>query len=161
MEFSTGSHILFLELPDEARRGIRDFASPQMDVDKPAWRGMKFFLRRPVFPILVDTGKELIVLRTAGEGERRLAGVAEAGAKSLDVIDARVEGFAYYPEHDVITPLTLKKVWRKAEIVALYNARKHPDAPGYAPSLSARKLPSVLADVMELVRPRRAGRGAR
>ncbi len=122
---------------------------------------MKFLFRRPVFPILVDTGKELVVLRTAAEGERRLAGLAKAGAKPMDVIDARVEGFAYYPEHNVITPLTTKKVWHKAEIIDLNNARKHPDAPVYAPAVAARKLAGVLGDVMNLVRPRRAGRAAR
>jgi hypothetical protein len=115
---------------------------------------MRFFLRRPVFPILVDTGTDLIVLRTAREGER-LARLAEPNTRSLYVIDARAEGFAYYPQHHVITPLTVKKVWRKAEIIALYNARNAIDVPPYAPNLATRKLAQVFADVVDLVRPRR------
>lgn len=115
---------------------------------------MKFFFRRPVFPILVDTGTELIVLRRAGEGDR-LSRLAAPGRASLDVIDSRVDGFVYYPERDIISPLTLRKDWRKAEIIALYNARKAADAPPYAPNLASRKLAQVFADVVDLVRPRR------
>jgi hypothetical protein len=119
---------------------------------------MKFFFRKPVFPILVDTGTELIVLRKASEGER-LTRLVEPGSEPLDVIDSRVEGFAYHPQHDIISPLTLKKDWRKAEIIALYNARKPADAPTYAPNVASRKLVQVFADVVGLVRPQRAGRG--
>jgi hypothetical protein len=115
---------------------------------------MEFFFRKPVFPVLVDTGTELIVLRTAREGDR-LAQLAAPGDKPLDVIDAEVEGFAYHPDHDTLSPLTLKKDWKKAEIIALYNARKAADAPPYAPNLATRKLAQVLADVVDLVRPRR------
>lgn len=119
---------------------------------------MNFFLRKPVFPILVDTGAELVVLRKASEGDR-LTRLLQPGAEPLDVIDSRVKGFAYDPKHDVISPLTLKKDWRKAEIIALYNARKPAGALPYAPNLASRKLVQVLADVVELVRPaRRAAR---
>jgi hypothetical protein len=118
---------------------------------------MKFFFRRPVFPILVDTGTELIVLRRAGEGDR-LARLVDPDARALDVIDSRVRGFAYHPRHDIISPLTLKKGWRKAEIIALYNARKPAGAPPYAPKLASRKLVQVFADVVGLVRPTRARR---
>lgn len=114
---------------------------------------MNFFWRKPAFPVLVDTGTELIVLRTAGEGDRLLPGL-EKDVK-MDVIDAKVEGFAYVPQHHTITPLTLKKSWTKAEIIALYNARKPLDAPPYAPTLASRKLAQVFADVVELVRPPR------
>jgi hypothetical protein len=115
---------------------------------------MRFFFRKPVFPILVDTGTELVVLRTAGEGSR-LARLVEPGARPLDVIDARVEGFAYYPQHDIITPLAMKKNWRKAEIITLYNRRKAAGTPSYTPSLASRKLAQVFADVVERVRPHR------
>jgi hypothetical protein len=121
---------------------------------------MRFFFRKPVFPILVDTGTKLVVLRRAAEGDR-LARLVEPGARPLDVIDSRVKRFAYHPGQDIISPLTLKKDWRKAEIIALYNARKPADAPPYAPNLASRKLVQVFADVVALVRPQRAGRASR
>lgn len=116
---------------------------------------MQFFLRKPVFPLLIDTGTELVVLRTAAEAERRLAGRVDPGAGFLDVIDARVEGFSYHPGRDILSPLALKKVWTKAEIIALYDTRKPPGSPAYAPNLATRKLAQVFADVVDLLRPRR------
>jgi hypothetical protein len=121
---------------------------------------MKFFFRKPVFPILVDTGTELVVLRKGSEGDR-LPRLVEPDAKPLDVIDSRVEGFAYHPRHHMISPLTLKKDWRKAEIIALYNARKPAGAPPYAPNLASRRLVQVFADVVGLVRPTRSGQPTR
>lgn len=116
---------------------------------------MEFFFRKPVFPVLIDTGTELIVLRTAAEGDRLLPEPEKAGTRQLDVIDAKVEGFSYVPEHHTISPLTMKKAWTKAEIIALYNARKPEDAPPYAPNLATRKLAQVFADVVDLLRPPR------
>lgn len=122
---------------------------------------MDFFWRKPAFPLLLDTGTELIVLRTAAEGDRILPGAAREAGRTLDVIDANVEGFSYVPEHHTVSPLTMKKAWTKAQIIALYNARKPAGAPPYAPSLASRKLVQVFADVVDLVRPTRSGRAAR
>jgi hypothetical protein len=114
-----------------------------------------------VFPVLIDTGTELVVLRTAAEAERRLAGRVDPGAGFLHAIDARVEGFSYHPAHDTLSPLTVKKVWTKAEIIALYNARNPAGVPAYAPNLATRKLPQVFADVVDLLRPRRGSSSPR
>jgi hypothetical protein len=122
---------------------------------------MNFFWRKPAFPVLVDTGTELIVLRTAAEGDRLLSGLPKDGTPNLDVIDAKVEGFCYVPQHHTISPLTMKKSWTKAEIIALYNARKPADAPPYAPTLATRRLPQVFADVVDLLRPRRGSSAPR
>lgn len=116
---------------------------------------MQFFLRRPVFPLLIDTGTELVALRTAAEAERRLAGRVDTDAGFLNVIDARVKGFSYHAGRDRLSPLALKRVWTKAEIVALYNTRKPPESPAYAPNLATRKLAQVFAEVVDLLRPRR------
>jgi hypothetical protein len=89
-----------------------------------------------------------------------LHGAAECNARlpllgltgdPLPVIDAEAEGFAFYPDLETITPLTLKKDWTKAEIVALYHARKRPDAPAYTRSLPNRGLKAVVSDIVALV----------
>lgn len=67
------------------------------------------------------------------------------------LIDGTAGGFGYLPGQNLISPLTIHKDWRKADIVALYNARKAPGAPAYAPNLSNRKRAQVLADVFELL----------
>ena len=118
---------------------------------------MNFFFRMPKFPILLDTGTELIALHTAAECEVRLPALPLAGEGPRPVIDATAEGFAFYPHLETITPLTMKKNWTKAEIISLYNARRHPGAPAYAPSLSARRLTAVVADVVRLSSEGRTG----
>ncbi len=122
---------------------------------------MDFFLRKPVFPVLVDTGTELVVLRTPAEGDRLLPPRAAPGITQMDVIDARIEGFAYVPDYHTVSPLTIKKSWTKAEIIALYNARKPACAPPYAPNIATRKLAQVFADVVDLLRPPRGASAPR
>jgi hypothetical protein len=111
---------------------------------------ISYFFRTPRFPLLLDTGIELIALRSADECEGRLPLLALTG-DPRPVIDARAEGFAFYPDLETITPLTLKKDWTKAEIVALYHARKRPGAPAYTRSLANRKLAEVVSDIVALV----------
>ena len=111
---------------------------------------INYFFRMPRFPLLLDTGSELIALHGAHECEARLPPLALTG-DPRPVIDARAEGFAFYPDLETITPLTLKKDWTKAEIVALYHARKRPGAPAYTRSLPNRKLADVVSDVVALV----------
>ena len=116
---------------------------------------IKYFFRMPRFPLLLDTGIELIAFQSAEECEARLPPLALTG-NPRPVIDARAEGFAFYPDLETITPLTLKKDWTKAEIVALYHARKRPGASTYTRSLPGRKLTEVVSDIVALVTADRA-----
>src|SRR5215213_8739356 len=121
---------------------------------------IRYFFRMPQFPLLLDTGTELISLSSADECEIRLPALALTG-EPRPVIDARAEGFAFYPDLDTITPLTLKKDWTKAELVALYDARKRSGAPAYTRSLPNRKLSAVVSDIISLVAADRAATGPR
>jgi hypothetical protein len=109
----------------------------------------------PRFPLLLDTGTELIALHGPEECEARLPPLALTG-QPRPVIDARAEGFGFYPDLEAITPLTIKKDWTKAEIVALYHERKRSDAPAYTRSLPNRKLTDVVSDIVALVTTDRA-----
>lgn len=119
---------------------------------------IRYFFRMPRFPLLLDTGTELIALHGAEECEARLPSLALTG-KPRPVIDALAKGFAFYPDLETITPLTLKKDWTKSEIVALYDARKSPGAPAYTRSLPNRKLAVVVADIVSLVTANQAATG--
>ena len=116
---------------------------------------IRYFFRMPRFPLLLDTGTELIALHSADECEARLPPLALTG-DPRPVIDAQAEGFAFYPDLETITPLTFKKDWTKAEIVALYDTRKPPGAPAYTRSLPNRKLADVVSDIVALVTAHRA-----
>jgi hypothetical protein len=114
---------------------------------------IQYIFRVPRFPILLDTGTELLALRSRAECQARLPALARTG-EPRPVIDATAEGFAFYPDLDAITPLTVKKGWTKAEIVALYHQRKPSGAPSYTRSLANRKLEAVVADIATLLRAR-------
>jgi len=112
---------------------------------------MDFLFRKPEFPALVDVGSELIAVRSWAECESRLEALSLSGPEARPVIDATAEGFAFHPELNVITPLTVEKNWTKTGIIALYNARKRPGAPTYAPKLGSRTLAAVVADIASLL----------
>ena len=116
---------------------------------------IRYVFRKPRFPLLLDTGTELIALHRPAECEARLPPLALTG-DPRPVIDANVEGFAFYPELETITPLTLKTDWTKAEIVELYDERKRPGAPAYTRSLPNRKLREVVSDIVALVTAHRS-----
>ena len=111
---------------------------------------ISYQFRVPRFPLLLDTGSELLAFGSADECEARLPLLGLTGSPR-PVIDAKAKGFAFYPELETITPLTLKKNWKKAEVVALYEARKPCGAPVYKRSLANRRLGAVVTDIVALV----------
>ena len=116
---------------------------------------MNFLLRKPRFPAIVDTGTELLGIRSWTECQKRLERFTSADKQPKPVIDASAEGFAFYPDMSVVSPLALKKRWNKSEIIALYNERKSANAPRYDPkSLSNKPLPRVVADIVYLLNER-------
>jgi heme-degrading monooxygenase HmoA len=126
-----------------------------METGMPMERRIGYFLRKPRFPVLLDTGTELLALRTAAECQKRVPLLGLAG-DPRPVVDAHARGFAFYPDREMITPMILKREWTKAEIVALYHARKRPDAPAYTRSLANRKLEEVVPDIVDLLRAKPA-----
>jgi len=74
--------------------------------------------------------------------------------ENTSLIDSTLEGFAYYPESDAITPLCTKKRWTKKELIAQVNARanKPKDAANYPmTSLSNKTSDRVFGDLVALL----------
>ena len=115
---------------------------------------IRFWPRKPRFPVIVDTGSELIGATTGAECSKRLARAKIAnGEKSTAVIDVTAEGFGFYPELMVITPMTVKKKWKKTEIIELYNMRRKPGAPGYpSTSLGSKSVERVVSEIVYLLK---------
>ena len=115
---------------------------------------LRYWPRRPRFPIIVDTGRGLVGALSGAECAKWIArfGPFESD-ESMPVVDSAAEGFGFYPRMMLITPLTTKKRWTKAEVIALYNDRKKPDASDYRPrSLSNRGFDRVMHEVVQLLR---------
>lgn len=115
---------------------------------------MDFFIRKPRLPLLIDTGTELLAAKTWAACKKRLTTAAFSGNEPLDVIDSTTEGFSFYPEMMLFSPLTFKKRWTKAAIIKLYNDRRGADVAEYQPkSLGNKSLAQVHNDVVELLPP--------
>jgi hypothetical protein len=113
---------------------------------------MDFIFRKPRFPIIIVSDDDLLGAHTASECAKKLAKVTFVGNAPRSIIDSNAEGFAFHPESMFISPLTMKKRWSKAEIISLYNVRKKPSAPIYAPaSLGNKTLQRIVHDVVYLL----------
>jgi hypothetical protein len=115
---------------------------------------VRYWLRKPRFPIIIDTGRGLVGALSGAECTKRIARLGPFNDdNSMPVIDSTAEGFGFYPRMLLISPLTTKKHWTKAEVIALYNKRKKPSAPEYQPrSLSNRGFDRVISEVVQLLR---------
>ncbi|HLF38485.1 MAG TPA: hypothetical protein VI545_02300 [Burkholderiales bacterium] len=115
---------------------------------------MRYWPRKPRFPIIVDTGRGLVGALSGADCAKRIAQLGPFQSdESMPVVDSTSEGYGFYPRMMLISPLTTKKRWTKAEVIALYNDRKKPDAPNYEPgSLSNRGFDRVVHEVVHLLR---------
>ena len=115
---------------------------------------IRYWPRKPRFPIIVDTGRGLIGALSGAECSRRITRLGPFETDdAMPVVDSSAEGFGFYPRIMVISPLAVKKRWLKAEVIALYNDRKKASAPTYHPgSLSNRGFDRVVHEVVQLLR---------
>ena len=114
---------------------------------------IRFRPRKPRFPVIIDTGIELIGANTGAECSKQLARAKIVNReKSTAVIDATAEGFGFYPEMMLISPMTIKKRWKKSEIIALYNSRRKPEATEYpSTSLGNKSTERVVSEIVHLL----------
>jgi hypothetical protein len=114
---------------------------------------IRFWPRKPRFPVIIDTGIELIGANTAAECSKQLARAKIAnGELSTAVIDATAEGFSFHPESKLITPIAIKKRWKKSEIISLYNTRRKPEGTEYSStSLGNKSTERVVRDIVHLL----------
>ena len=107
----------------------------------------------PRFPVIIDTGCEVFGARTAAECSKRIArATIPEGEIAIPVIDVSAEGFAYYPDSNVVSGMTVKKRWTKSEIIEVYNSRRPPGRPEYVPgSLSNKPVEKIVSEIVELL----------
>ena len=110
--------------------------------------------RRPKFPLICAAGNELRAATSPAALQRQVEHWDLQGAKVLDIVDATGEGWAFHLDLRIVSPLTLKKRWKKIEVIRLFNesanARRlgatYPEA--YIPR---RSLVRIIAEVAALV----------
>jgi len=112
------------------------------------------FFRKPKYPVIINVDGILVCGKSAITLSRRLSEIKSMKSDSYHAIDSSVEGWAFIPEHWVISPMTLKKRWTKLEIINLFNERKNKNSedPLYSEkSLSSKRLEKVFKDIFDLL----------
>lgn len=119
---------------------------------------LKFLIREPMLPLIIDTGDGLIAAKSWAECYELLEDVTFTDAAPCQVIESTAEVFSLYPEKMLFSPLTFKKRWTKVAIIELYNSKMGPGRPEYpTTSLGNKSVGKVVEDIVELLTaPRKA-----
>jgi hypothetical protein len=114
---------------------------------------IRYWPRRPRFPVIIDTGREVLGARTGAECSKRIARAKiPEGEIAIPVIDALAEGFAYYPGSQIVSALSAKKRRPKSEIIEVYNSRRAPGRPEYVVrSLGNKSVERLVSEIVELL----------
>ena len=114
---------------------------------------ISFIFRKPKFPIICNLDGYVVAAKSKSGFEKELSKLEFATDSYFPVIDIAGEGWAFYPELKVISPLTMKKRWFKKEIIAIFNNRKNNSSNiSYSDkSLSAKRFDRIFQDIVELL----------
>lgn len=111
---------------------------------------MKYAFREPSFPLLVETDSCLIGAKSLKDLENKIESSDFQSKSSYHVIDSKGEGWSYYHDMDLISPLTVKKRWFKKEIIDLHNSFIEDDEKQFiGKSLSSKTLSILINEIVE------------
>jgi hypothetical protein len=114
---------------------------------------VQYQFRKPKFPLLLASDTIVIGAKSDSEVKKWIKKLTFQEKSSYQVIDATAEGWSYYPEHDVITPLSIDKRWTKKKIIDFYNdSIKNEDSKEeyVAKSLGNKKLTAIIEEIAQL-----------
>ncbi len=113
-----------------------------------------YFPFRPKFPVLVDTGTSLFTAKDSSQLVRNLAKIDQQQVPELvQIIDASGTGFCYVFAHHLVSLDIRHRLWRKQEIIDLYQQRKVSGFPDYpSRALNSRTLAKIVQDVVDLLK---------
>src|SRR5712691_8821241 len=130
-------------------------------VESNTTRQVQYAFRRPRFPVVYVVGNELRAATSSVALRRQLERLELPGAAVVDLVDATGEGWDFHADLMIVSPLTLKKRWKKIEIIRLFNesdnARRigavYPEA--YVPRRSLERIIAEIAALATNTKPRR------
>ena len=114
---------------------------------------IQYVFRRPQFPIICAVGNELLSATSPAAFQRQLERLDLQGAKVIDIADVTGEGWAFHADLMIVSPLTLKKRWKKVEVIRLFNASDNARRIGAAypeAYIPRRSLVRIIAEVVAL-----------
>ena len=114
---------------------------------------VQYQFRTPKFPLLLASDTIVVGAKDDHDVKEWIKNLSFQDKESYPVVDAKAEGWAYYPEFSVITPFTIDKRWTKKEIIDFYNdsINSKGNAEAYiARSLSSKKISVIIEEIVQL-----------
>jgi hypothetical protein len=115
---------------------------------------IRFLFRQPKFPVICDAQGVLIGAETPGQLSDQVQSIRIPACEEIPLVDASSEGWVLDIDHMIVSPLTLKKVWTKKEIIAMFNKSKTAAQAGLeypARSLSSKRFDRIIAEIVKLL----------
>ena len=112
-----------------------------------------YVFRRPRFPVICAVDGGLIAARSPASFQRQITRLDPPVGRVFQMVDATGEGWAFHTEWTVVSPLTLKKRWTKAEIIRLFNESEAARRRGQVypeTSLRSKSLQRIIAEIAGL-----------
>jgi mannose-6-phosphate isomerase-like protein (cupin superfamily) len=125
---------------------------------------VQYAFRRPRFPIICFAGRELLAAASTAAFQRQIERLDLQRAGPMDIVDSTGEGWAFHPDLMVISPFTLKKRWKKKDVIRLFNESDNARRLGtafpeeYIPRRSLARIISEIASLTARSRPSRRAR---
>jgi hypothetical protein len=114
---------------------------------------VQYAFQKPRFPIIYAVGQELLAALSPAFFQRQVKRLELQGATVLDMVDATGEGWAFHSDLMIVSPLTLKKRWKKIDVIRLFNGSTNAQRIGAAypeAYIPRRSLVRIIADVATL-----------
>ena len=115
---------------------------------------IRFFFRRPKFPVICDVQGTLIGAQTPGKLAEVVDSIELPKGEQLPFIDADAEGWVLDTDHMIVSPLTFKKHWTKKEVIEVFNKSKtarQAELEYPVKSLSSKRFDRIVGDIVELI----------
>jgi len=116
---------------------------------------IRFFFRRPKFPVICDVQGVLVGAETSRKLYEQLNSMELPMGEQIPLIDATAEGWVVIIDHMIVSPLTFKKHWTKKEVIELFNKSKTARQAGVeypATSLSSKRFERILGEIIKQIR---------
>ncbi|MBK1723602.1 hypothetical protein CKO23_15320 [Thiocystis violacea] len=113
---------------------------------------VRYLFRKPKYPLLIETDGRVAGVRNERRFEKIDKKVLFSNKESYIVIDSSGEGWKFFPEDEIISPLTVLKRWSKRKIIDFFNAsldKTGSSARCESRSLSNKRLERVILEIIE------------
>jgi len=122
-----------------------------------------YAFRRPVFPIIVEIGGQVIAARSKQALEKKLSDIVLAPGRAYDGVDSAGNNWVLYSDSMILSPLTFRKRQTKLELIRLVNGRTNKsldEKPYSEKSLAAKTFARVFEDLVNITSSRPVTRGS-